>query len=312
MSEHATALPEENLVRTCSIWRALEVIGDTPVLLILEAVWMGSSRFGQLQESTGLFKALLSDRLKRLVGKDILFKRSAKAGARSQEYVLTSKGVGLFSTVLMLYWWERKWGDAPARKNLLVRHDSCGAILEPKTVCGSCGEQFELSDIAWKPGPGIGWMAPTYSRRRNQTTFQSERPSLLRGSVEIMGDRWSALIMRAVFTGIRRFDDIQKDTGAVPNTLSSRLKALLANGVLRAEPYQHNPVRLEYFLTEKGFDYYYVVMMLMLWGDEHYASPEGPPMLLTHRSCGNMLKPKVSCGNCRKIVKPQDVSIINE
>lgn len=305
-------LPADTMVKTCSIWRALEVIGDAPVLLILESVWMGASRFGKIQETTGLLKALLSDRLKRLITSDILTKRAVPGLAKTTEYALTPKGAGLFSTVLMLYWWERKWGDAPARKNLLVRHETCGQILEPQTVCGSCGQAFELKDVDWKPGPGVGWMAPNYSRRRNQTKVQTDHPTLLRGSVEIMGDRWAALVMRAVFTGIRRFDQILQDTGAVPNTLSSRLKTLTDNGVLKAEAYQHTPVRNEYFLTQKGYDYYYIIMMLMVWGDQHFASPEGPPVMLTHKSCGGALKPHISCGSCQETVAPGDVSILTE
>lgn len=312
MSENVKSLPTENLVKTCSIWRALEVIGDTPVLLILESVWMGANRFGKIQQATGLLKALLSNRLKRLIKNDILAKHRATKGAKTSEYVLTSKGIGLFSTVLMLYWWERKWGDAPARRNLLVRHESCGSVLEPQTVCGSCGDVFSLADVDWKSGPGVGWMSPNYSRRRNQTNVHSDHPSLLRGSVEIMGDRWSALVMRAVFTGIRRFDHILQDTGAVPNTLSSRLKALTDNGVLKAEAYQQAPVRNEYYLTQKGYDYYYVIMMLMIWGDTHFASPEGPPVLLTHKACGSDLKPEIHCGSCNSMVLPGDVSIITE
>lgn len=302
--------PQDTLVKTCSIWRALEVVGDAPVLLILESIWMGASRFGQIREATGLLKALLSDRLKRLVEKDVLTKQTVPGLAKTSEYILTPKGAGLFSTVMMLYWWERKWGEAPERRNLLVRHETCGKTLEPITVCGSCGEVFTLDDVDWKPGPGIGWMSPSYSRRRNQGHVQSEKPSLLRGSVEIMGDRWSALIMRAVFTGIRRFDQIQQDTGAVPNTLSSRLKVLTENGVLKAEAYQHTPIRNEYYLTLKGYDYYYIIMMLMQWGDHHFASPEGPPVMLVHKKCKKPLNPMVSCSSCNNYVSPGTVSIL--
>lgn len=310
MAETLAAKTEDNLVRTCSIWRALEDIGDTPVLLILESIWMGMHRFGELQERTGLLKALLSDRLKRLIEKGIVEKRTVPDAPKVHRYVLTGKGVGLFDVVLMLYRWEREWGTAKERRNLLLRHEKCGSVLDPVTACGSCGQTFALEDIDWKPGPGIGWMAPHYSRRRNQQTIQTEQPSLLRGSVEILGDRWSALVMRAVFSGIRRFDAILKDTGAVPNTLSSRLKSLTELGVIKAEPYQHTPTRLEYYLTRKGFDYYYIIMMLMLWGDSYYAAPEGAPVLLVHKKCGSKLKPLIKCNKCGGYVAPQDVSII--
>ena len=310
---HASATPTaNNMVRTCSIWRALEDIGDTPALLILEAIWMGASRFGELQKQTGLLKALLSDRLKRLADKQIIIKRPLMDAPKSHHYVLTHKGVELFPVVLMLYRWEREWGVAEARRQLQIKHETCGNVLEPQTMCGACGEAFELSDVSWRPGPGVGWMAPHYSRRRNQQTIQSERPSLLKGSVEILGDRWAALVMRSIFSGVRRFDGIQADTGAVPNTLSDRLRSLTELGVIEARPYQHTPLRHEYFLTRKGYDYYYIIMMLMLWGDSFYGSPEGAPVLLTHKTCGNPLKPIVICASCGEQVQPQDVSVLTQ
>lgn len=298
------------MIRTCSIWRALEVVGDVPILLILESIWQGSSRFSQLKDRTGLLKALLSDRLKRLIARDILKKRPAPDSARRQDYVLTGKGQDLMSTVLMLYRWERKWGTADARRNLELRHLTCGEIFTPEMVCGSCDSAFQLSEVSWEKGPGVGWMQPSYSRRRNQTSFQSDRPSLLRGSVELMGDRWSALIMRSVFMKQRRFDEISAETAIAPNILADRLKKLTGSNVLKAKAYQDNPVRFEYFLTSKGFDYYSVIMMLMLWGDKYYASPEGPPVHLTHMSCGKPLNPKISCSACHGSLAPQNMEVV--
>ena len=83
-------------------------------------------------------------------------------------------------------------------------------------------------------------------------------------------------------------------------------------GALQAEPYQHTPVRLEYSLTRKGFDYYYIIMMIMIWGDKYYASPEGPPVILTHKSCGKSLNTYIICDNCKSVVLPQDVSLLTD
>ncbi|MEP3226045.1 MAG: helix-turn-helix domain-containing protein [Parasphingorhabdus sp.] len=286
-------------------------MGDTPTLLILESMWLGSTRFKQLKERTGLQKALLSNRLQRLIKNGVLRKGTAEGGSKHLAYRLTEKGVDLFPTVLTLYVWERKWGSADSRLNLQLRHDACGAPLHPVPVCQSCGEIFNLQHVSFVEGPGLGLMPASYSRRRNQVTFQSDQPSLLRGSVEILGDRWSALIMRAIFTALRRFDEIQDDTGASPAIISDRLKKLVATGVLKTKPYQQHPVRNEYFLTAKGLEYYAVIMMLMLWGDKYYGATEGPPVILTHKSCGAHLVPKIACKNCDAPVTPQNVSIIS-
>lgn len=296
-------------IRTCSIWRALEILGDTPILLILESIWMGSTRFKHLKEATGLQKALLSNRLLRLIDNEILRKAMPIDGKKHLEYRLTGKGVDLFQTVLSLYVWERQWGSSESRRNLELKHETCGAALIPMPVCASCKETVSLKDISFVEGPGVGQMPASYSRRRNQDSFKSNRPSLLRGSVEILGDRWSALIMRAIFTDLRRFDQIEVDTGASPAIVTDRLKALVSSGVLRAIPYQQNPVRNEYFLTKKGFDYYFVIMMLMLWGDKYYGAEEGPPVILTHVSCGNELRPQMTCNGCHEPLLPQTVTM---
>ncbi len=270
---------------------------------------MGSSRFKQLKEATGLQKALLSNRLLRLIDNQILRKVLPADGQKHLEYRLTEKGVDLFQTVMSLYVWERQWGSSESRRNLELKHETCGAPLIPQPVCATCKEIVTLKDISFVEGPGLGWMPASYSRRRNQVSFSSDKPSLLRGSVEILGDRWSALIMRAIFTEMRRFDQIEADTGASPAIVTDRLKSLVDNDVLRATPYQHNPLRNEYFLTKKGFDYYFVIMMLMLWGDKYYGAEEGPPVVLTHVSCGNELTPQMTCNGCHEALLPQTVSI---
>ncbi len=310
MSSSHSSDPGPAMIRTCSIWRALEILGDTPILLILESIWMGSTRFTQLKQRTGIQKALLSNRLSRLIDNGILRKKTDAGSSKHPQYGLTEKGVDLFPTVLTLYVWERKWGTADIRRNLELRHESCGSALNPVPVCGACKQAFDLREVSFVEGPGIGSMPADYSRRRNQVSFQSDQPSLLRGSVEILGDRWSALIMRAVFTGMNRFDAIAADSGAAPAILSDRLKALVESGVLKAVPYQENPVRNDYSLTKKGFDYYSVIMMLMLWGDKYYGAAEGPPVLLTHTTCGARLVPEIACSHCEEIAYPQSVTIV--
>lgn len=81
----------QNLIRTCSVWRALEVVGDTPILLILEASWLGARRFDAFRTRTGLLKALLSNRLKRLVSLGLLEKRLYCASPPRHEYIMTKK-----------------------------------------------------------------------------------------------------------------------------------------------------------------------------------------------------------------------------
>ncbi|MEC7161913.1 MAG: helix-turn-helix domain-containing protein, partial [Pseudomonadota bacterium] len=95
-----------NLIRTCSIWRSLEVVGDTPTLLILEASWFGERRFEGFRQRTGLLKALLSSRLKKLVAAGLMKTRQYSDAPPRSEYVLTEKGRDVYWTSLMMLRWE--------------------------------------------------------------------------------------------------------------------------------------------------------------------------------------------------------------
>src|SRR5918998_127305 len=89
------------------------------------------------------------------------------------------------------------------------------------------------------------------------------------GTLELVGERWTLLIVRDAFLGIRRFDDFQRNLGIARNVLQSRLERLVEEGILKREPYQERPPRYEYRLTRKGVDLWPVLVALMGWGDRH-------------------------------------------
>jgi DNA-binding HxlR family transcriptional regulator len=107
-------------------------------------------------------------------------------------------------------------------------------------------------------------------------------------ALDILGERASFLVLREAFNGVRRFDDMQRRTGVPRQVLSSRLARLVGEGLLRKVPYQEAGQRSrdEYRLTRKGVDLYPVMVALMQWGDKYEAGPDGPPVLLRHRDCG--------------------------
>lgn len=298
----------QNLIRTCSIWRALEVVGDTPTLLILEASMLRDRRFDQFRRRTGLLKALLSDRLKRLVAAKVMEKRPYSLNPPRDEYVLLEKGRALYWTSLMLLRWEMMWGDGlgDGKMRVTLTHKTCGKTFMPTPACGHCGGDVDATLVDWREGPGVGWMAPIYSRRRQQRE-SSEGTTLFESAAQLMGDRWASLIMRSIFTGITRFDDICRDTGSATNIVAERLAWLTKFGVIRQRQYETNPPRYEYRLSRKGLDYYPVLLMLMQWGDKYYAAPEGKPLLLTHRPCAHELDATVVCSECRQPVEATDV-----
>ena len=116
-------------------------------------------------------------------------------------------------------------------------------------------------------------------------------------ALEFVGEKWTFLVLREAFNGIRRFDDMQHRTGAPRQVLSNRLARLVTDGILRKVPYQEpgKRQRSEYRLTEKGIDLFPVIAALLAWGDKHAAHPGGQPVVLTHRDCGAAVHLQLAC-----------------
>lgn len=127
------------------------------------------------------------------------------------------------------------------------------------------------------------------------------------GALELVGERWTILILRDVFLGIRRFDDLQRELGIARNVLRDRLNLLVEQGILEKRRYQERPERFEYRLTEKGLDLWPVIHALMSWGDKHGVVPAGPPTIIEHRDCGGHVDENRMCEKCGAIVGPRDI-----
>ena len=117
-------------------------------------------------------------------------------------------------------------------------------------------------------------------------------------TLEVVGERWSLLIVRDVFIGLRRFDEIQANLGVARNVLQTRLRRLVEHGVLERRLYQERPRRYEYRLTEKGLDLWPTLVALLKWGDRYAAPAAGPPVLLEHRGCGGAVDEHRICEAC--------------
>ncbi len=101
-------------------------------------------------------------------------------------------------------------------------------------------------------------------------------------TLEIVGERWTLLIIRDVFLGLRRFDQLQGSLGVARNVLSDRLNRLVEEGILERVPYSERPPRFEYRLTSKGRELNVALTALRQWGDAHLS--EKPPRLLRRKA----------------------------
>jgi DNA-binding HxlR family transcriptional regulator len=129
-------------------------------------------------------------------------------------------------------------------------------------------------------------------------------------SLEVIGERWSLLIVRDVMSGNRRFSGIQANLGIARNVLSARLQRLLDEDILERRAYQESPPRHEYFLTEKGLDLWPSLIALMGWGDRHSGNPAGPPLRIAHKDCGGAVSDRGICESCGEVLTARDAKAV--
>jgi DNA-binding HxlR family transcriptional regulator len=116
-------------------------------------------------------------------------------------------------------------------------------------------------------------------------------------AMEVLGEKWTVVVLREVFNGVRRFDDMRVRTRVPRQVLTNRLATLVEHGVLRRVPYQEPGARVrhEYRLTQKGLDVYPVLITLLEWGNRYMAEPAGPPLEFAHRDCGAEVHAEIHC-----------------
>jgi DNA-binding HxlR family transcriptional regulator len=129
-------------------------------------------------------------------------------------------------------------------------------------------------------------------------------------ALAIVGEKWTFLVLREAFNGVRRFDDIRRRTRAPRQVLSDRLARLVQQGLLRKVPYREagQRSRSEYRLTDKGLALYPLIVALLEWGDTYAVSAEGPQVELTHRDCGAPVELQLRCAEGHYVASARDVT----
>ncbi len=129
-------------------------------------------------------------------------------------------------------------------------------------------------------------------------------------TLDVIGEPWSPLVLRDVFVGITRFDQIQRDLGISRKVLTERLKWLVENGVLERRAYSDRPPRHEYALTARGLELCDLLMAMVRWGDRHTAGEAGPPVLYRHHACGRIGHVEPHCSECGRPMHASDVDVL--
>lgn len=141
--------------QVCSVARALAIFGDRWTLLIIRDAFRRVRRFSAFQESLGITKHRLSDRLNRLVDEGVLRKELYDDNRARYEYRLTQKGLDLFPILMSVAQWGDKWVCDSDGTPLTFTHNDCGQITHPKFICDCCGGDLHAKNLTPETGPGI-------------------------------------------------------------------------------------------------------------------------------------------------------------
>jgi DNA-binding HxlR family transcriptional regulator len=125
----------------------------------------------------------------------------------------------------------------------------------------------------------------------------------------VLGEPWTALILRDLFIGITRFDALHAHLGVSRKVLTQRLKRLVADGIVVKRPYAQRPTRFDYTLTSKGWQLCDILLALTAWGDRWTTTDAGPPALLHHRRCDHHTTAEIRCSHCHQPLHARDTIV---
>jgi DNA-binding HxlR family transcriptional regulator len=300
--------PFRDQIRVGSVNRALTVIGDRWTLLVLGQAFLGKTRFDEFLNETGIARSVLSNRLRRMIAEGLM--RRVPAESNRFDYKLTRKGLDLYPVGLMGWRWEERWMMHRRGHPIYLVHRTCGRVMQPEFRCGSCHGAVLPGDVAYTRSEAKIAASKTATRlhRRSRVTGAAGK-ALIGASIDVIGDRWTFLILGALFLGLRRFDELHTDLKIATNILTGRLKRLTEEGLLRRSEYFDRRIRHEYRLNPKGLELFPMLMALMRWGDK-WLTDGKPPHLHRHRVCGKEMRPVFACSECGEELLPWDVSAV--
>jgi DNA-binding HxlR family transcriptional regulator len=142
----------------------------------------------------------------------------------------------------------------------------------------------------------------------NHTPSQPPRDAV-ELAVDVLSDRWTFLILREAFFGVRRYGQMQRNLGIARNVLADRLRQLVSDRMLERARYRTDPDWYEYRLTERALDLYPVIVGLMRWADHHLvpAADDVASVPLIHRACGRPADPYLACAHCHEPLTARDI-----
>ena len=299
--EAAVGADPSQLIAASPIVAALDILPDRWSWLIMRDLFLGVHRFEALKRRTGAARGTLAARLSSLVEKGLVYRNPYQSNPIRFEYRLTDKGLGLYPCALMIWAWETKWTSEHENLPEQLLHRTCDSSTFPELRCTACGDAIKATDVSYSPKPGRPALRTRASggqrRRARKTTHADGVDTAFFHAVDIIGDRWTGMVLAALLFGLHRYDDIAAAIGIATNILSDRLRRLEKAGVIERRAYRSTPTRYDYRLTQKGRDIYGFTLALHQWACEWLVGEHEAGLLLQHK-CGNALQGIVTCDVC--------------
>jgi DNA-binding HxlR family transcriptional regulator len=296
-----------------AVGRALLLLGDRWTLLILQRAFLGARRFRHWQEALGVSNSVLTSRLRELERYGLLARVPDPGYAGRSEYRLTERGLDLWSVLVAIWAWEKRWVLARPAPLPELRHNRCGLACVPRLTC-TCAPQPVNPQDTTAVRRGNARVAdvspPRLHRRTSASPLPQDALSFLPGTMELLGNRWSTAVLAAAFLGVRRFGEFERDLGIPPVILADRLRRFVDLGVFRRVVYDERYGREEYLLTPKGLAFFDVLALLVRWGERWLGGPAEPVLVIRHRRCGRVLEPVLRCDRCQAVLQRREVRFL--
>lgn len=306
-----------------AVRQAAQVLCDRATLLVLLHAHAGACKYAEFSEQTGLASRLLSSRLAQLTEDGLLVRIPYSRRPLRHAYHLTHMGVALFDVLALLITWEQTWpGPEGLNTKARVAHVGCNppsgrltalekAVGIPagsvRMHCAACQEPVAPRDVALRLSQTEMANMPvkaTTTRRTSQDTSLKPGDAMtpVPQGLAVLGDKWSIEVLVCAFFGLRQFGDFGRSLGISTNILTDRLVRLVNAGLFRRSTDDEPHRKGVYLLTDKGRDFYTILIAIQGWADDWIDHRVRSPVKLRHRPCQKVLQPEIFCGACGQVV----------
>lgn len=287
--------------------RLIEFIIDRWSALIIHAAFLGIHRFDDFHKSLGIAPNMLSMRLQRLKEAGIFKVTRYNRNPVRYEYHFTEMGRDLYPLIICIKCWGDKWLGKSEDKDEQLVHTACGHVYEPVPVCSECGEKIEYGDVLYdatarKAAASNYLLTETRKRRPVKMFRDAEHICSAEKALNLVGDRWSFLIIREALLGVKRFETFMEELDISRTILAARLKYMVSNDIFYRRRYSEHPPRYEYRLTKRGCDLYMVGLAAISWENKWLTDMGLPALSLRHKKCGKVFNAVISCSHCTREV----------